>query len=920
MNNSRNEHSLAYESKPSNKSDSAQNYRPKHVDTIQQRSSIHSNQQEIQCSLKGSCSVSGSSFPYTYKQNSRKRSHNSVESALNKKRKLELFTGRSQKSKNVSVPTSQLISEVDPSRRLGASLVLSSKSSQQHVITRPPTDAFLRGLLQVDANRLLQEPLLSAPIDLLAPLPSPCFIHPSLEPDGLPRRLLSSEQLDAEQVSAHWGRKYSLFPFSLSPNLPIISTEGISNYEFRNMSFLEKERNFYQAFLHYCISDLEMLSAAAKRGTNPFGLLHRLRGRNYLASLVKKSILRGFQAPTNHVREEATTVDIDLLVRLKLDDPIEISGRTTPPLEMRTKAYNNITEKPNTSFPTRPLYSEEVMSLMVLKAADCSLICHQCCCQIFPTSDEQSTALVLRSEDEVLRFCSYACLNHFRYFSAKTLSNYCTSSHANHNDIRVIIQPSGGGKLSKGAAKKIVGGGKTRRMKSDSMSRSANSALASHSWRGIRWLRYSPSAFSEYQSMVRRDAEESSENQLLLNGPALRLPSYVNETSNSSAISARRKRRTHIPCGELQKLELFPGSQTALIDNQKTVRDTRVCRLCHTIGDARSDVAGRLLSYGANTWVHVNCALWSYEAFETVSGCLVDVHLAIKKADRTICHLCRKIGARLPCFESQCPAVFHLPCAHEAGCSFHVDRSMYCPHHRGVTNGASILDSLAVRRRVYIDRDEGLLVAKVIIDSDLAERGELGDFGELNKSTVPMLSCPFVLRIGSLTLRHIGQLLPDQLISGRFHTPAFIYPVGYSVSRLFWSYRRVHARCRYECRIEERLVDQDAELLEIKSSRSCQTRPWFVIYVDEPGQPSASFESSTCDGVWQKVLALIDGNRRNSSDLPRKIFPKHMCGEILYGLTEPHLVRVIESLPGVEHLTDYVFKFGRLQLISEMPL
>jgi hypothetical protein len=36
----------------------------------------------------------------------------------------------------------------------------------------------------------------------------------------------------------------------------------------------------------------------------------------------------------------------------------------------------------------------------------------------------------------------------------------------------------------------------------------------------------------------------------------------------------------------------------------------------------------------------------------------------------------------------------------------------------------------------------------------------------------------------------------------------------------------------------------------------------------------------------------------------------------LFGLNEPHIIRLIESLPGVETLTNYAFKFGRLQLLD----
>lgn len=50
-----------------------------------------------------------------------------------------------------------------------------------------------------------------------------------------------------------------------------------------------------------------------------------------------------------------------------------------------------------------------------------------------------------------------------------------------------------------------------------------------------------------------------------------------------------------------------------------------------------------------------------------------------------------------------------------------------------------------------------------------------------------------------------------------------------------------------------------------------------------------------------------------------QIFPKYISGEDLFGLTEPAVVRILESLPGVETLHDYRFKYGRNPLL-ELPL
>lgn len=55
----------------------------------------------------------------------------------------------------------------------------------------------------------------------------------------------------------------------------------------------------------------------------------------------------------------------------------------------------------------------------------------------------------------------------------------------------------------------------------------------------------------------------------------------------------------------------------------KGVDDARECLLCHMKGDAPADGPARLLNYDVNKWVHLNCALWSEEVYETQSGALV---------------------------------------------------------------------------------------------------------------------------------------------------------------------------------------------------------------------------------------------------------------------------------------------------------
>ncbi|BFZ06459.1 hypothetical protein BsWGS_09498 [Bradybaena similaris] len=64
------------------------------------------------------------------------------------------------------------------------------------------------------------------------------------------------------------------------------------------------------------------------------------------------------------------------------------------------------------------------------------------------------------------------------------------------------------------------------------------------------------------------------------------------------------------------------------------------------------------------------------------------------------------------------------------------------------------------------------------------------------------------------------------------------------------------------------------------------------------------------------ILRPLERMRREA-DLV-KMFPSFLAAEELFGLTEPNVVKVLESLPGTDLLTSYNFKFGRSPLI-EMP-
>lgn len=73
-------------------------------------------------------------------------------------------------------------------------------------------------------------------------------------------------------------------------------------------------------------------------------------------------------------------------------------------------------------------------------------------------------------------------------------------------------------------------------------------------------------------------------------------------------------------------------------------------------------------------WVHLNCALWSSEVYETLNGDLMNVDVAFKRAQALECQSCKKSGATLGCFKVNCSKVFHIGCAQKAGCMFFQDK------------------------------------------------------------------------------------------------------------------------------------------------------------------------------------------------------------------------------------------------------
>ena len=347
--------------------------------------------------------------------------------------------------------------------------------------------------------------------------------------------------------------------------------------------------------------------------------------------------------------------------------------------------------------------------------------------------------------------------------------------------------------------------------------------------------------------------------------------------------------------------------------------DNRPCVLCGQLGDGNPDVCSRLLSYDVDQWVHVNCALWSYDVYETVGGMLVNVQKAYLNAQCQRCTICEKIGATLSCFKQRCNAIFHLPCASRSGCAFFPDKTFYCIQHKadilghaenavpssvspapGGNNsnagtvspsGAWVeLKSLAVNRRVFVGRDELSQVGTILFDEE-------------NRHT---------FRISAVIYHSIGGLAAVHIQSRNFNTSQYIYPVGYMTTRFYWASDILATRKTYLCAITEKGGKPFFTVVPLEEPKMLPVEELNNLVTSEDDALPANivrYRAETPTAAWLPILQSVAKLRQSAGVV--RLFPDFTSGEELFGLTDPLVVQLLESMPGVEYLPNYTFKFGR---------
>ncbi|KAL8016890.1 putative Zinc finger, FYVE/PHD-type, Zinc finger, RING/FYVE/PHD-type, methyltransferase, trithorax [Plasmopara halstedii] len=116
----------------------------------------------------------------------------------------------------------------------------------------------------------------------------------------------------------------------------------------------------------------------------------------------------------------------------------------------------------------------------------------------------------------------------------------------------------------------------------------------------------------------------------------------------------------------------WPTSETAA-----PFDDSRFCALCFMVGD--NSACGRLLYTELETWVHVNCALWSMEVNEDGAGVLHRCSKAKHRSRLIRCDACGLMGATIGCAIARCTRHYHFPCAVDAGVAFLMTGETCCP-------------------------------------------------------------------------------------------------------------------------------------------------------------------------------------------------------------------------------------------------
>ncbi|XP_063697206.1 histone-lysine N-methyltransferase trithorax [Culicoides brevitarsis] len=205
---------------------------------------------------------------------------------------------------------------------------------------------------------------------------------------------------------------------------------------------------------------------------------------------------------------------------------------------------------------------------------------------------------------------------------------------------------------------------------------------------------------------------------------------------------------------ERQVPSMFDVRNEICLEDFWSRNDARCCVLCRGKGEDE----GRFIFCGQNTWIHVNCALYSAEVFEEIDGSLQNVQSAINRGRLIKCSVCGNKGATVGCNVKNCGEHYHFPCAKQAECLFLNNQTTLCPLHKGEASGSELLDldSLNPNRPIYVEIDR--------------KKKKMADPSKIR------------FYLGSLSIEKLGRIVPSLSDSADA-----IVPTDFQCVRMYWS-------------------------------------------------------------------------------------------------------------------------------------
>ncbi|KAJ2594246.1 hypothetical protein H4R99_005881 [Coemansia sp. RSA 1722] len=135
------------------------------------------------------------------------------------------------------------------------------------------------------------------------------------------------------------------------------------------------------------------------------------------------------------------------------------------------------------------------------------------------------------------------------------------------------------------------------------------------------------------------------------------------------------------------------------------------------------------------------------------------------------------------------------------------------------------------------------------------------------------------VQVGILTVLNLGKIVWDQ---DSYHNERYIWPVGYTVQREYYSMKDPDQQVIYTCWITD---GGDAPLFHVEAE-------------DMVGSPIAA---PTATGAWTTVLRAVNQIRQREHS-------NSASGPDYFGFSHPTIAKMIQDLPGADRCRSYIMQ------------